>query len=61
MVRIIFIGIDVGEVLILMVSDDGKLFLDDEVIVLYEKIGKYFGIFDNFDDVIVYVEKLYEQ
>lgn len=58
-VRSMSIGTDQGEVLIPMVSDDGRMMTEDEAIAQYRNTGRNLGIFDTPDNATAYAESLH--
>lgn len=55
------IGTDDGEVLIPMVSDDGRIMTEEEAIKEYRRTGHHLGIFATPEAATKYAERLHEQ
>jgi hypothetical protein len=60
-VRSMSIGTDQGEVLIPMVSDDGRLLTEDQAIGLFYDTGRHLGIFRTPDAATAYAKRLHNQ
>ena len=50
-----------AEVLVPMVSDDGKIMSHDESVKNYYKTGKYLGVFANSESATEYAKKLHDE
>lgn len=60
-VKSMSIGTDQGEVLIPMVSDDGRILDEKQAIDLYKRTGKHLGIFKTPQEATSYAEALHNQ
>jgi hypothetical protein len=54
-------GTDQGEILVPMVSDDGRVLSEQQAIDLYRKTGKHLGIFKTPQDATAFAESLHNQ
>ena len=54
-------GTDDGEVLIPLVSNDGRIMTDDEAFDQYRKTGKHLGIFKTPEAATAYAKRLHEE
>lgn len=54
-------GTDQGEILVPMVSPDGKILSEQQAIDLYRRTGKHLGVFKTPQDATSYAESLHNQ